>query len=153
MAKTIRPPKRLILQPPLVPVIDVVFNLLIFFMCIPNAAAGAGYLTTNLPKDGGMRADGPTVVFDRVKITLESADGHGNGVFITLGDMESLGDSFEQLAASLDSMRARGLAPHYPILLAPTSEVKLKYIVSAFDAVVAAQFSNIQFQVPTYSRD
>ena len=42
MAKTIRPPKRLILQPPLVPVIDVVFNLLIFFMCIPNAAAGAG---------------------------------------------------------------------------------------------------------------
>ena len=61
MAKTIRPPKRLILQPPLVPVIDVVFNLL--------------------------------------------------------------------------------------------TEVKLKYIVNAFDAVVAAQFTNIQFQCPTYSRE
>jgi biopolymer transport protein ExbD len=143
----------MILQPPLVPVIDVVFNLLIFFMCIPNATAGAGYLTTNLPKNGGGCPDGGVIVFEKVKIALESADGHGNGVLIALDDTQSLGDGFDQLAASLNSMRVRGLAPDFPILLAPTSEVKLRYIVDAFDAIVAARFTNIQFQCPTYSRD
>lgn len=151
MAKTIRPPKRLILQPPLVPVIDVVFNLLIFFMCIPNAVAGAGYLTTNLPKEGGSLPKGVVDVPPHVKVTLESADGHGSGILIAIDDTLSLGDGFEQLAATLHSMRVRGLAPDYPILLAPTMEVKLKYVVNAFDAVVAAQFTNIQFQCPTYS--
>jgi len=153
MAKNIRPPKRLILQPPLVPVIDVVFNLLIFFMCIPNAAAGAGYLTTNLPKNEGPNAGIQKALVERIKIILESADGNGEGVFIALNDTQTMGDNFEQLGAALQGFRNQGLPADHPVLLAPTMEVKLRYIVNAFDECIAARFTNIQFQVPTYSKD
>jgi biopolymer transport protein ExbD len=37
------------MQPPLTPMIDCTFNLLIFFLLAPSFSLSEGYLTTNLP--------------------------------------------------------------------------------------------------------
>ena len=38
------------------PMIDVIFNLLIFFLLTSVLRGNEGYLTTNLPRDGGRMA-------------------------------------------------------------------------------------------------
>jgi hypothetical protein len=55
---------------------------------------------------------------------------------------------FRALEAELRGLRARGLAPDYPILIAPTAGVRHKWVVRAFDAITAARFRKICFAVP-----
>jgi hypothetical protein len=47
-------------------------------------------------------------------------------------------------------MRGKGLALTTPVLISPTPDCRHEYVVAAFDAAVAARFTNIQFAVPTY---
>jgi len=72
-----RPKAPLRIQPPLIPVIDVVFNLLIFFMLLPSTAAGEGYLTTNLPTSSGPVAGKPQLTEVRLRVQLYDVSPNG----------------------------------------------------------------------------
>jgi len=135
------------IQPPMTPMIDCIFQLLIFFMLMPSSAGREGYLTTNLPKDQGPN---PTtqINMERLKIELLDEGNEGVGVSIVLNDTQSLGDNFAALRAALEGYRAQGLQPTHPILISPTMAVRHKFVVRAFDAAVTARFTNINFAVP-----
>lgn len=147
MAKRTRredPPK---MQPPMTPMIDCIFQLLLFFLLTPSFSANEGYLTTNLPQ-----AEGPNMGLqkhlERVKIGLEAVDPSSENVSITLNDTQSLGDNFAGLFGALDAYRDQGIAADHPVLIAPNMDVRHKWVVRAFDMAVAARFTNIQFAVP-----
>jgi len=135
------------IQPPMTPMIDCIFQLLIFFMLMPTFQSREGYLTTNLPKDQGPN---PTtqINMERLKIELLDEGNEGEGVSIVLNDTQSLGDNFAGLRAALEGYRARGLQPTHPILISPTMAVRHKFVVRAFDAAVTARFTSIHFAVP-----
>ena len=156
------------MQPPMTPMIDCVFNLLIFFLLTPSFTAGEAYLTTNLPRtEGPRRADQTTV--PRIKIGLFDEEPKGEGITVELNQTQSIGSTagvqfgteddkkryvrslFGKLQAALAALKDSGLPPDHPVLIAPTPEVRHHYVVSAFDAAVAARFTNIQFAVPGYS--
>jgi len=150
-----RPKAPLRIQPPLIPVIDVVFNLLIFFMLLPSTAAGEGYLTTNLPTSSGPVAGKPQLTEVRLRVQLY--DVSPNGEYIDNAKNEycsievegkKLGGDFNALQAYFEEKRSQGLSPTTPILLAPTMPTLHKWVVRAFDAAVAARFTNVQFAVP-----
>jgi len=150
-----RPKTPLKIQPPLIPVIDVVFNLLIFFMLMPATSAGEGYLTTNLPQSSGPVAGKPTLT--EVRLRVELFDVGPNGVYIDNAKNEycairvegkEMGGDFNALQAFLEEKRSQGLSPTTPILLAPTMPTLHEWVVRAFDAAVAARFTNVQFAVP-----
>jgi biopolymer transport protein ExbD len=135
------------IQPPMTPMIDCIFQLLIFFMLMPSSAGREGYLTTNLPKDQGPNPTTQTNM-ERLKIELLDEGNEGVGVSIILNDTQSLGDNFAALRAALEGYRAQGLQPTHPILISPTMAVRHKFVVRAFDAAVTARFTNINFAVP-----
>jgi biopolymer transport protein ExbD len=147
MRSTSRKRENVKIQPPMTPMIDCIFQLLIFFMLMPSSAGREGYLTTNLPKDQGPNP-GIQGNMERLKIELLDEGNEGEGVSIVLNDTQSLGDNFAGLRAALEGYRAQGLQPTHPILISPTMAVRHKFVVRAFDAAVTARFTNINFAVP-----
>ncbi len=147
MAKRMRRAEPARMQPPMTPMIDCIFQLLLFFILTPSFTAGEGYLTTNLPQSEGPNA-GVQKHLERIKIGLEGEEPNSENVSITLNDTQSLGDNFGGLLSNLEAFRAQGIAPDHPVLIAPNMDVRHKWVVAAFDMAVAARFTNIQFAVP-----
>ena len=147
MPKISQSRRKVKLQPPMTPMIDCIFQLLIFFMMTPTFQANEGYLTTNLPRDQGPN---PTTQqnLQRVKIELLDEGAEGEDVNIVLNDTQVLGSNFEGLQAALEGYRDQGLPPNHPVLIAPTMAVRHKWVVQAFDAAVLSRFTNIHFAVP-----
>ncbi len=154
------------IEPPMTPMIDIVFNLLIFFLLTQQWESEA-YLTTNLPRTSGPnRAEQRDV--PRIKIGLFDEEPDGEGVSIELNETQAVGstvgmkfrdeadkrnyelDLFDKLKAELVALKRRGLSADYPVLISPTPAVQHKFVVGAFDAAVGAEFKNIQFAVPQY---
>jgi len=140
-----KPSGSLKLQPPMTPMIDCIFQLLLFFLLVPSLAADEGYLTTNLPREG--MGPGPRPVREAVRIGLEAMPPDDERVAITLNDRVPLGDDFEGLRRAMEALQAQGLAPDQPVLIAPTQAVRHRWVVRAMDTAVAARFRNIQFAV------
>jgi len=147
MRSTSRTREKVKLQPPMTPMIDIIFQLLIFFMLMPSFQSHEGHLTTNLPKDQGPNR-APQENLERIKIELLDEGNEGEGVSIFLNDTQGLGDNFEGLRAALEGFRAQGLQPTHPILISPTMAVRHKFVLRAFDAAVTARFTNVNFAVP-----
>ncbi len=147
MAKVQRPAEPEKIQPPMTPMIDIVFQLLIFFLLTPSQS-GEGYLTTNLPKTSGPVAGAQQVDLKQVKIELQVPEGDTKGVVIVLNETQNFGRNFEGLLAALQGLREQGLPPDYPVLISPWMSCRHKWVVRAFDMAVAARFTNIQFAVP-----
>lgn len=147
MRATSRKPGKVKIQPPMTPMIDVIFQLLIFFMLMPTQTS-EGYLTTNLPRNEGPNPKPQIIDRDRIKIELVEEGAENQSVTIVLNDTLVLGSSFDDLEAALKGYRAQGLPPDYPVLIAPGMAVRHKWVVRAFDAAVLSRFTNIQFAVP-----
>ena len=147
MRSTSRTREKVKIQPPMTPMIDIIFQLLIFFLLTPTFQSHEGYLTTNLPRDQGPNR-APQDILERIKIELLDEGNEGEGVSIILNDTQSLGDNFKGLRSALEGYRAQGLQPTHPILISPTMAVRHKFVVRAFDAAVTARFTSIHFAVP-----
>jgi len=144
------------MQPPMTPMIDCTFNLLIFFILTPSFSQDEGFLTTNLPTTSGPVRDKPQITEVRIKIELfdvgpggEFEDGGKNEfVSIVFAESQNLGSNFDALQKALEEKQGQGLAATTPILISPTMGCRHKWVVRAFDSAVAARFTNIQFAVP-----
>ena len=134
------------MQPPMTPMIDVTFNLLIFFLLTPSFGGADGFLTTNLPDEGpGSR---PPPMREPIRVELFDTGARGEDVAIVLAGTRSLGANFDALRAAHEDLRMRGISPSKPVLIAPTMATRHKWVVKAFDAVVAARFTDVEFAVP-----
>ena len=146
MRSTGRTREKVKIRPPMTPMIDIIFQLLIFFLLTSSFPLHEGYLTTNLPRYSGPN-DGRLPIPDMLKVGLVQRGASGSEVEIFFDGRLVLPD-FRALEAELRGLRARGLAPDYPILIAPTAGVRHKWVVRAFDAITAARFRKICFAVP-----
>jgi biopolymer transport protein ExbD len=145
--RVLKPKRPADMQPPMTPMIDCTFNLLIFFLLTPSFSLVEGYLTTNLPMSGQHRMEvGPPPL--PLKVELIDQGDRGEGVEIILPGGRSLGADFAALRTALKDMQQRGLAADTPVLLSPTTRCRHKWVVEAFDSVVAARFMDIRFAVP-----
>ena len=139
------PPK---MQPPMTPMIDCTFNLLIFFLLTPSFSATEGYLTTNLPTSSGPVAGKAQIKVERIKVELQDEGDKGENVSIIFAESENLGSNFDALRQALEARRNTGIAPNMPILISPTMRCRHKWVVKAFDQCVLARFTEIHFAVP-----
>jgi len=136
------------IQPPLIPVIDVVFDLLIFFLLIPSTSQSDGYLTTNLPESEGPVSTKKVIHEERIKIELLDSGVNAEKCEIILTETKELGSNFDALRDGLIVLRSGGMSDKMPVLIAPSMACRQKFVVQGFDAAVAAGFKNIQFAVP-----
>ena len=134
------------------PMIDIVFNLVIFFILMPSFQSTEGYLPTNLPGGGRTGPEPPQRPAHRVDLRhVEPWAEHRDEVRIVLNSEElpGYGALRERLRAARRSLwgspRQAAVAA---VVIAPDQAVWHKHVVAAFDAAIDAGFKDIRFTVP-----
>ncbi len=139
----------------LTPMIDVIFQLLIFFVVTANFMIDEGVLSAKLPQGSGS----PTASDDlpREKITIRLTSDPGDDALVSI-ERGPVGDpvryaSFGELAADLDRLRydpdgsrIDGIyEADNPVMIEPTGTVRWQHVVNAFNAAITAKYTNVSF--------
>ena len=156
------------------PMIDIVFNLLIFFMCATKLRVPEGMIEAFLPKDKGQGSGTPTIELNDVRIKLLWVNGAGrptkddkNGfVIIKINDetfnspsdwtkegrFPELNSAWRRLGDKLAKLKAghkpgpegKGL----PVIIDARKQVPTKYVISALNEVVRNKIKDVTFAAP-----
>ena len=126
--------------------IDVVFNLLIFFVVITTASQREGFLQGELP--GAAAFQGASEVRALPIMITVYAGNRFDDCQVELGGGGESPSSFEELITGLSSLNvARGglYEANNPVVLNLGAGVSVDQMVKSYNAVVLAGFNNIQF--------
>ena len=133
--------------------VDVVFLLLIFFMCAAQFRSEERVLASNLPRDGRpdieKKPEPPAEV--RVKIFWESASGEavadpspGARVVTLVGRRRCVDPN--ELTRVLSSLRGRH--ERTPVVIDARRRVPFAWVIGAVDACARAGIENVRFRAP-----
>ena len=149
--------------------IDVVFLLLIFFMCASKFRSIEKRLDADLPKDEGQnpipkKVEPPSEI--RVQIFWENSAGQvisspifGDPSDIVRGQPLSVAGArirlqcnrvtirdLNELARTLGDLTSRN--PSMPVIIDARQKVPFKWVIGAIDACARAEVRNVKFQAP-----
>lgn len=130
--------------------IDVVFQLLVYFVVTTSFAQGEGVIIAKLPKAGGAAAADVKPPERPLKIILSSTG--MSGYRINLDGYPAAPRDFVDLNQTLLQLQydpSRGLSGPYkqdnPIIIQPDGQVRWQHVVNAFNATVSARYKNVSF--------
>ncbi len=141
------------MQPNLSSMIDVIFQLLIYFVVTANFAVGEGVITAKLPQADEGAAATAAPPEKPLNILISSAGTYQYNIAI-----EGMGQAprnFTELARLLESLQLNPANPNgsykddNPILIKPDGQVRWQHVVNAFNAAVKARYRNVSFAKPT----
>jgi len=123
--------------------IDVVFQLLIFFMLATSFKALEGRLDATLPRSGA--AEAPQLSeremdLEMITIKLESA---GDRVKIVLNDAPC--DGFRELAGKLVQLRK---VLSIPVVIDAKPDIKFQFVITALNVCAWANIEDVSFAAP-----
>lgn len=132
------------MAPPLTPMIDVTFQLLIYFMLTITFAQQEGLIPGTLPKAGG----GPASTTEKLKTPTQihlrpTGVGKLDVVYEIVGQQAAIGDP-EELFVVLEN-RKRVVSDESPVVIKPRNDVRWRHVVEAFNQAVRAKYKNIAF--------
>ncbi|MBB6430569.1 ExbD/TolR family protein [Algisphaera agarilytica] len=135
--------------------IDVIFQLLIFFVVTANFMIDEGVLSAKLPQGAGSPTASDELPREKITIRLMSDPSDDALVSIERGPVGSpiRYASFGELAADLDRLRydpdgsrLDGIyEPDNPVLIEPQGTVRWQHVVNAFNAAISAKYTNVSF--------
>lgn len=141
-----RPVRKSLIGISLTGMIDVVFNLLIFFVVITTVPQREGFLAGELPS--ASTAQSSTEIPALPIVIRVYAGNKFDDCQLQMGSAQNGPESFQELYASLAGMHADvgGLyEAQNPIVLNLGVGVSVDQMVKTYNAVVLAGFNNIQF--------
>ncbi len=132
--------------------IDVVFQLLIYFIVTSSFAIGEGVITVKLPTGPGTPQQSQKPPEQPLKIVVNSAGAIGTGYRVYIEGLAGRPANFKELAETLIQLQydpSRGLngayKPDNPVIIRPETSVRWQHVVNAFNAAVKARYSNVSF--------
>lgn len=132
-------------QPNMTPMIDVVFNLLIFFLCTGNFNQPEGLLPSRLPKQHGVRA-GDELPSTPIRIVLKQYGRGEQDYTIRVEQRAEQPNDFAALATMLEGLRASdAFDAESQVIVVADGNVRWDHLVNAFNAALVARFKNITF--------
>ena len=143
------PPARMQLN--LTSMIDVIFQLLIYFVVTANFMLDEGVLVAKMPQGTGKSSE-EQVEPPPQKLEIRLTSSGATGVNINVGGATRL-SNFTALSQELVNLqfdpeagRTGGMyKPDNPVIIKPSRDVRWKHVVNAFNAAVAARYSNVAF--------
>lgn len=145
------PPAKMTLN--LTSMIDVIFQLLIYFVVTVSFAAGEGIIAASLPGQGQGAA---TAELPKTPLNINvisrgqySYQLRIDGISQTPADFKQLAQLLEQLQNDPQRGRAGAYPPDNPIMIKPDTAVRWQHVVDAFNAALSARYSNISFAQAT----
>jgi len=135
------------------PMIDVVFQLLIYFLLTAGLIANERHLRAELPPsdDASARAAAEDpFALEREPLVIRLTRTNDRSTISLSSGLRSPRDAVELevilRGALLDTSRPQGLFPvDHPIRLAPAPDVPWNDVVAAFNAVIAAGYRTVAF--------
>lgn len=132
-------------QPNFTPMIDVVFNLLIFFLCTGSFNQPEGLLPSRLPKHHGVAASDelPTTP---IRVLLRQYGPGDQDYTIQIEQRAQRPNNFKELAETLVGLReSPAFTSESQVIIAADGNVRWDHLVNAFNAALVARFKNISF--------
>jgi len=123
------------------PMIDVVFQLIIFFMTTIRFKALEGKLETQLPKDVGVNSATSDVNLLKAEIGLYADKSLGDGFFITLNGTKI--PNLTTLRARLTDLKR--VSPDMKATLYPNRGINYAHVVKVVDECIKAGMLDITF--------
>jgi biopolymer transport protein ExbD len=123
--------------------VDMVFLLLIFFMCTTRWRRPEGGLPANIPTGIGRAVERPDQRRDLPPILIR-IDGQADEIRIRcqdqpVADIEALTRQLGRLAA---------IDPAVPVIIDASATVSFRWVVAALNASLKADLTNIAFKAP-----
>jgi biopolymer transport protein ExbD len=131
------------MQPPLTPMIDVVFQLLLFFLLATRFVKMEGQIQARLP-----RLKGPAAVkVMPIRVRLTAVGAQRDGVQIAIEGSDELIPDFVKFHAVLATERLRygATSGKVPVIISPESDVAWQHALDAFNQAVRAKFEDVAF--------
>lgn len=135
--------------------IDVIFQLLIYFVVTASFMIDEGVLTAKLPQGSGSPIAADELPPEKINIRLAADPADDTLVRIERGSTNNpvRYASFIELASDLDRLRydpqigqSDGIyEPDNPVIIEPQGTVRWQHVVNAFNAAIAAQYTNVSF--------
>ncbi len=142
-----RPEASVKLQPPLTPMIDVTFQLLLYFLLTSTFREDEGQIPGSLPAQGGIAAMQVTPL-KPIRIMLVPTTGADGGYNTDARyDVDNLQPVYSpaELYRILLSRKQAVRSDEVPIVIHAPPAVRWQFVVEAFNAAVHAKFKNIGF--------
>jgi biopolymer transport protein ExbD len=132
--------------------IDVVFQLLIYFIITSNFVPGEGIIQATMPAGTGSAAEVPKLE-QPIKIIVSARSGRtGSGYRLDVDKSAIAPSTFGDLGKMLEGMRedkGGAFSDENPIIIQPSGDVRWQHVVNAFNAAVKARYKNIAFAQAT----
>ncbi len=132
---------------PMTPMIDVVFNLLIFFVVTAVGAAPEKLLSADLPSEGVVVT--PTATLEReswvTDVLLKLALMEEPSEILQVDMNGTVYQDLDQLKANLRALAEVG--PEIPVTLDIAPSVRMEQVVDVWDTCIAAGFATVNFAV------
>lgn len=144
-----RAPTESKLELDLTAMIDVVFNLLIFFLCSPFKIP-EGQLDAFLPRDVGMQMT--EIKKEQEMVVVKLQDAHGNIPVVYVGKTRLLTNDngeprFDILAARLEAMDEMS-DESIPVQIDSDPKVEYRYVIGVLNACTEARIEDVRFTLP-----
>ena len=136
-----RPRPKPKMQPPLTPMIDVTFQLLIFFLIAFQIRELEGFIPASLPTPGVQKIN-PSLA-KPIDIAMRAEGTGATGVMYEIGNIVTAEP--KELFEVLMGRKSAAESDKLPVIIKPAGDVRWQFVVEAFNAAVHAKFKNISF--------
>ncbi len=137
-------------QPPMTPMIDVTFQLLLFFLLTMTFRMDEGLIPGALPDEGGPPTPVEEDPREPIKIFLQPYGTNGTGVMFSVEGSAEQYINGQQLYDALKArLNALGGDTEVPVLITPNGEVRWGHVVDVFNQASRLMFENVGFSPAT----
>ena len=135
------------MQPPMTPMIDVTFLLLIFFILTMTFSEAEGLIPGTLPQGETGESVGPPAIAIHIKVKPSPADPTGV-IYELKGENLQIRDA-RKLYSMLLGKKELSRSTKMPVVIEPWGNVCWEHVVNAFNQAVRAKFEKIGFATAT----
>ncbi|QDU32898.1 Biopolymer transport protein ExbD/TolR [Poriferisphaera corsica] len=142
------PPAKMQLQ--ITSLIDVIFQLLIYFIVTASFVMGEGALPANLPHGGDQATSEAAHPEQPLNIVLTPVG--NSSVRIEVEGFRKPTESFVQLQSYLTMLqynpkkkRSGFYKPSNPVIIKPVGQVRWQHVLNAFNSAVSIGYENVSF--------
>ncbi len=132
------------MQPPLTPMIDVTFQLLLFFLLAFQLRDPEGLLPASLPKAGLGEAD-PQPLASPIRIVILPAGDSNEAAIYEIERFPTPTADPNEVFSVLQARRIAMGTSKIPVIIKPRADVRWQFVIEAFNATMRAKLENVAF--------